>query len=121
MLRIICITTGLSALMALGVPASAVAQEPHAELIALPAPQHTSATSVEQALTERRSTREFAEAAVTLEEVGQLLWAAQGVTRPQAERPSHWPPEWQWMGGRRTAPSAGVRAAGARIGTGRRR
>jgi hypothetical protein len=112
MLRIICITTGLSALMALGVPASAMAQEPGAELTLLPAPRDASASSVEQALTERRSTREFAQQSVTLEEMGQLLWAAQGVTRPQAERPSHWPPEWQWMG---------VRAAGARIGTGRRR
>jgi SagB-type dehydrogenase family enzyme len=108
MLRIICITTGLSALMALGVPASAMAQEPGAELTLLPAPRDASASSVEQALTERRSTREFAQQSVTLEEMGQLLWAAQGVTRPQAERPSHWPPEWQWMGGRRTAPSAGA-------------
>lgn len=108
MLRIICITTGLAALMLLGGPASATAQEPGVELIQLPAPQHTSTTSVEQALTERRSVRRFAEASVTLEEVAQLLWAAQGVTRPQEARPSHWPPEWQWMGGRRTAPSAGA-------------
>jgi SagB-type dehydrogenase family enzyme len=108
MLRIICMTTGLGALMLLGVPTNATAQETGVELIQLPAPQHTSATSVEQALTERHSVRQFAEESVTLEEMGQLLWAAQGVTRPQAERPSHWPPEWQWMGGRRTAPSAGA-------------
>jgi SagB-type dehydrogenase family enzyme len=107
-LRVICITTSVGALMALGVPATATAQEPGTDLIQLPAPQHTSATSVEQALTERHSVRQFADESVTLGEMAQLLWAAQGVTRPQAERPSHWPPEWEWQGGRRTNPSAGA-------------
>jgi SagB-type dehydrogenase family enzyme len=106
--RVICVTTGLGMLMALGLPGGTTAQETSTDLIRLPAPQHTSATSVEQALTERHSVRQFAEESVTLKEMGQLLWAAQGVTRPQEERPSHWPPEWQWMGGRRTAPSAGA-------------
>jgi SagB-type dehydrogenase family enzyme len=98
----------LGTALALGIPSRTTAQDPDVELIPLPAPRHTSETSVEQALTERRSVREFADASVSLEEVAQLLWAAQGVTEPIDDRPSTWPPEWQWMGGLRTAPSAGA-------------
>jgi len=42
--------------------------------------------------------REYAEGAITLAELGQIVWAAQGVT----ERPQDWP------SGLRTAPSAGA-------------
>lgn len=59
----------------------------------LPAPRKDSAYSLERSLSERRSVREFSEAALTLVEVSQLLWAAQGVTG---------------TGGLRTAPSAGA-------------
>jgi len=59
--------------------------------ITLPEPARESDTSVEEALLGRRSIRSFNEAALTLKEVGQLLWAAQGITGP---------------GGKRTAPSA---------------
>lgn len=61
--------------------------------IALPTPRYDSATSVEQALLKRRSVREYADAPLTLAELGQLLWAAQGVTD---------------LAGFRTAPSAGA-------------
>lgn len=54
--------------------------------------------SVERTLAERRSVREYAEGSLTLVELGQLLWAAQGVTDPQAD----------WPSGLRTAPSAGA-------------
>ncbi len=91
--------------MVLAFPAAA--QEPAADLIQLPAPRHESATSVEQAITQRRSLRQFADEPLSLEDVAQLLWAAQGVTEPR-DRPSGWPEEWQWMGGLRTAPSAGA-------------
>ena len=60
--------------------------------VRLPQPRLRGAVSVEQALRTRRSVRAFTDAPLTLEEISQLLWAAQGVT---AE------------GGRRTAPSAG--------------
>src|SRR4030043_488531 len=61
--------------------------------IVLPEPARNSDTSIEEALLGRRSTRSFSEKAVTLEQVGQLLWAGQGITGP---------------GGKRTAPSAGA-------------
>lgn len=57
----------------------------------LPAPTKSSRYSLEQALQERRSQRAFTEKALTLKQLGQMLWAAQGVTA-------------SWGG--RTAPSA---------------
>jgi SagB-type dehydrogenase family enzyme len=80
--------------LVLGSAAAAPAQEPSAtKAITLPAPRATSEVSVEQALKARRSLRSFAATPVTLAEVSQLLWAAQGVTDER---------------GRRTAPSAGA-------------
>lgn len=61
--------------------------------IDLPEPQHNSRTAIEQALLERRSQRAYADKHLTLAEISQLCWAAQGVTSP---------------GGFRTAPSAGA-------------
>jgi SagB-type dehydrogenase family enzyme len=61
--------------------------------IKLPAPRTDGSTSVEKALRERRSIREFNRQPLSIAEVSQLLWAAQGVTA---------------SGGRRTAPSAGA-------------
>jgi SagB-type dehydrogenase family enzyme len=60
--------------------------------ITLPPPVYESGMSVEQALLERRSVREYAAEPLTLTEISQLLWAAQGITNPN---------------GFRTAPSAG--------------
>lgn len=59
----------------------------------LPAPKLKSAVSLEETLQERRSVRDYSNAALTLEEVSQLLWAAQGMTSSR---------------GGRTAPSAGA-------------
>lgn len=61
--------------------------------IELPSPRTAEGLSVETALSTRRSVRQFADTALSTEEVGQLLWAAQGITR---------------TGGYRTAPSAGA-------------
>ena len=61
--------------------------------IKLPAPRMDGPTSLEQALRERRSIREFKIQQLIVAEISQLLWAAQGITAP---------------GGRRTAPSAGA-------------
>ncbi len=63
-----------------------------ADVVALPSPRLDGDMPLERALAERRSVREFAHGALTLPQVAQLLWAAQGAT----------------AGGRRTAPSAGA-------------
>lgn len=72
---------------------SSQAQVKKGEKVTLPKPQLKSAVSVEQALNQRRSVRTFASTALGLQQVAQLLWAAQGITA-----------EW----GGRTAPSAGA-------------
>ncbi len=64
-----------------------------AELLPLPEPRSRGPLSLEEALGRRRSRRAFLEAPLTLSQVAQLLWAAQGVTHPE---------------GYRTAPSAGA-------------
>jgi SagB-type dehydrogenase family enzyme len=61
-----------------------------AELIKLPPPSLKGAMSVEEALSQRRSVRQFANRGLEMPQVAQLLWAASGVTDP---------------GGKRTAPS----------------
>ena len=62
-------------------------------VIELPEPRYHSDVSIEQSLLQRRSIRSYTGEPLTLQEVSQLLWAAQGVTDP---------------GGFRTAPSAGA-------------
>jgi SagB-type dehydrogenase family enzyme len=63
-------------------------------VIPLPEPTLEGETSVEEALVERRSIREYQDQPITLAEASQLLWAAQGVTGPRGQK--------------RTAPSAGA-------------
>ena len=62
-------------------------------LLKLPQPSLKSQASVEEAIQSRRSVRSFAGKALSLAEVGQIMWAAQGIT---GER------------GMRAAPSAGA-------------
>jgi SagB-type dehydrogenase family enzyme len=62
------------------------------QIIELPPPRYDGASSLEEALRERRSVREYSDEPLTLAEISQLLWAAQGVTH----------------GSGRTAPSAGA-------------
>ena len=71
-------------------PAPASVQETS---IRLPEPRHDSDVSIEQSLLQRRSTRSYTGDSITLQEVSQLLWAAQGITDTR---------------GFRTAPSAGA-------------
>lgn len=59
----------------------------------LPPPSRSAGASLAEALAERRSTRSFADQTLTMSQIGQLCWAAQGITSPQ---------------GYRTAPSAGA-------------
>ncbi len=74
--------------------------------IRLPSPRHDSGTSVEKALLTRRSIRKYTEDPLSISEISQILWAAQGLTMKIENPPSSWR-EWKWMGGLRTAPSAG--------------
>jgi SagB-type dehydrogenase family enzyme len=50
--------------------------------VKLPQPSLTSNVSIEKALAERRSLRTYKDEPVTLNELSQLLWAAQGITEP---------------------------------------
>ncbi len=68
--------------------------KPNNEKIKLQEPKYNSETSIEKALLKRRSVREFKNEPLTLAEVSQLLWAAQGITEPRRDF--------------RTAPSAGA-------------
>ncbi|MGL5741445.1 MAG: SagB/ThcOx family dehydrogenase [Legionella sp.] len=60
--------------------------------IKLPTPVYGGSTSIEKALKQCRSVRQYKDEAMTLQQVSQLLWAAQGNTSPKVFR---------------TAPSAG--------------
>ncbi len=75
------------------IPGSSIpAAGPSGSLIPLPPPQIVGVRSLQEVLALRRSVREFTPRPLTTTEIGQLLWAAQGVTDRD---------------GRRTAPSAG--------------
>ncbi len=52
----------------------------------LPPPRESSDISVEQALARRKTARTYARRAMKLEHLGQLLWAAQGVTHGEGYR-----------------------------------
>src|SRR5512140_2964944 len=54
--------------------------------VTLPAAKTDGKISLEAALAQRRSIRKFASAPLTVEEVGQLCWAAQGVTDAKGHR-----------------------------------
>ncbi len=66
---------------------------PPSETIRLPQPRFGGPVSLEQTLLARRSVRTYARDPLTVDDLTQLLWAAQGVTHSQ---------------GYRTAPSAGA-------------
>lgn len=57
-----------------------------AAIFPLPPPREDGKTSVERALRQRRSMREFSDSSLSIQEVSQLLWAAQGVTDEQGLR-----------------------------------
>ncbi|MGD8237595.1 MAG: SagB/ThcOx family dehydrogenase [Armatimonadota bacterium] len=63
-------------------------------MIELPSPTLDGAVSLEAAIAKRRSVRELAPTALTMEQIGQLAWAAQGITDEET--------------GHRAAPSAGA-------------
>lgn len=77
------------------------------ESIQLPKPIFQSKTSVEEALRVRRSTRTYANEQLSISEISQILWAAQGITMTREKPPQQWLPKYEYPGGNRTAPSAG--------------
>lgn len=64
------------------------------QVIALQKPKTSGFMSVEEAVAKRRSIRDYTPEPLSLEEVSQLLWAAQGITEAAS--------------GKRAAPSAGM-------------
>ena len=101
MYKRVAVVMVLAVLVALGLTVAYIfmrqTSEPTLELtgvgIKLPEPRYRSDVSVEEALLKRRSIRDYTGEPLTLQEVSQLLWAAQGITDPR---------------GFRTAPSAGA-------------
>lgn len=55
-------------------------------MVELPSPRLDGSVSLEQAILRRRSVRRYRTAALTLSQVGQILWSAQGVTGGRAFR-----------------------------------
>ena len=80
--------------LTVGGPTWTWAQPAPGDEVVLPAPVTDGTVSLEAAIAGRRSVREFANTPLTLAEIGQLAWAAQGITEPER--------------GLRAAPSAGA-------------
>jgi SagB-type dehydrogenase family enzyme len=91
MLKKVIIIVSVFIAVLLGTGSGAVSGE--AEDINLPQPYDDGHVSIEKALLLRRSVREYSDRPLALNEISQLLWAAQGITNPS---------------GFRTAPSAGA-------------
>ncbi|MFW6438023.1 MAG: SagB/ThcOx family dehydrogenase, partial [Armatimonadota bacterium] len=77
-----CFLTALAAATLLGVSMMACPQQQPDQraTIELPKPDTTGDMSVEAAVAQRRSVRQFADEALTMAQLGQLSWAAQGIT-----------------------------------------
>lgn len=71
-----------------------VSRPANEDMILLPEPKLKSEVSLEEAILKRRSQRDFLDKPLSLTQLSQILWAAQGVTDPQS--------------GFRAAPSAGA-------------
>ncbi len=77
----------------MGLPsAQAQEQKSATSIIDLPPPVIDGSISIEKALSERRTARSYSDKPLSLADISQLLWAAQGITEPKR--------------GLRTAPSA---------------
>lgn len=103
------IVVGVVAFAAVGLVPAVAAQESvqPRQLIELPTARQDGSTSVERALGTRRSALDWTGEGLSLSDLAQLLWAAQGVTERIDEPPAIWRGS-EWMGGLRTAPSAGA-------------
>ena len=93
LLTVIVLCSGTAFTLAKAKEKPEIVQEFKSETIKLPDPKYDSDTSIEETLRRRRSVRSFNDSPLTLAEISQLLWAAQGITTPK---------------GLRAAPSAGA-------------
>lgn len=88
------LATGLALIAGTVTGEEAIVKNPPAvDMVQLPRPDFDGGMTLDQALLNRRSQRNFSERPLTLDQVGRILWAAQGVTSDR---------------GFRTAPSAGA-------------
>lgn len=91
---ILILITGLTTVMIFGkIKRHQSPDKTDAKIIKLPPPVYESETSVEEALKARRSVRDYKKESLTLAQISQMLWAAQGITKGSNYR---------------TAPSAGA-------------
>ncbi len=88
------ILSGLAALSFGRYSARSPSRKATRKIIQLAEPKLKGTISVEEALAQRRSIRQYADRAITFPIIGQLAWAGQGITEP--------------VKGLRTAPSAGA-------------
>lgn len=105
LIAVLIVVAAIAVPVALVVGATAPAADPEevvlpapaagAEEVVLPAPETTGGMSLNEALSRRRSIRAFDAKALDQRQLGQLLWAAQGITDPAT--------------GHRAAPSAMAR------------
>ena len=51
-------------------------------IVELPVPETTSVISVEEAIAQRRSIRSYTDDPLSLQDISQLVWSAQGITNP---------------------------------------
>lgn len=95
LIRLLCSALAVVATMSCsGGGAQHTLAAPETAALALPAPNLDGTASLELVLSLRRSVREFTAEPLRRDQIGQLLWAGQGITGP---------------GDLRTAPSAGAR------------
>jgi SagB-type dehydrogenase family enzyme len=92
-IRLLCRFAVLLTLLLQIVPLTLPPESGAGEAMKLPEANRDGKVSLEKAILERRSVREFRDAPLALAELAQLLWAAQGTTSPS---------------GYRTVPSAGA-------------
>jgi SagB-type dehydrogenase family enzyme len=86
----LCVCAAIGVAVPIGIHAAATPME-----VALPAPVTKGTMSLEEALSHRRSVRSYETKPLTQQQLGQLLWATQGITDPATAH--------------RTAPSAMAR------------
>jgi len=77
---------GLFVLLTAIMAVSASSNQEASDVVTLPQPRTDGGMSVERALLERRSIRSFRNESLTLHEISQLCWAAQGITDDKGHR-----------------------------------